>query len=560
MANNSALPSLYSPDPDDQELINEIKGQYTELSEALKARKLPFDSKLMALAQGFLAPTQTGSFGESLGYAAKGYGEAATAEDKDARERAALRLQLAQGELGQRQATRKARMGQQILMNGFPVTGTSPVAGAADSTTGATGAQPADKAPQGLRPLTEADVRAGMAIDFELGKQLESLYKLQGERYRVAMNGTVFDTQTQKYVTGLQIPGQTPSLFTIPEIGDKLNMMPWQYEQYQNYREKGMGKEWVKNFMSADPVPLDKVKKAPIAPNDAEPIVVKPLTEIKQPSDATTTAVVTTPVKPIAPVNQPAPVVPEVDISASSMDAKAEAKKTQAIERAKGENTRFQTIINNAETAGSRQAMYNALGVIAKRPDANQIMGVFEDNDLSSALFRLAETSGKGLPQVNEIRDIFTTFGLDKKLKADQLAAAQLIAQINLDLRKISRTPGEGAYSDLETNMMLAAGPSMKDTPQGLQKKLSLLNARAQFEKDASRALLDSGLDADKFKRSDQYDKLLDGYNNKLVAIIYPPVAGTKSPVASPSKTPTIADVKRQAQKKREEEEAKKGK
>jgi hypothetical protein len=66
-------------------------------------------------------------------------------------------------------------------------------------------------------------------------------------------------------------------------------------------------------------------------------------------------------------------------------------------------------------------------------------------------------------------------------------------------------------------------------------------------------------MDADKFKRSDQYDKLLDGYNNKLVSIIYPPVAGTTSPKASPSKTPSIADVKRQAQKKRDEE-AKKGK
>jgi hypothetical protein len=528
MAEKSALPSLYSPDPEDQELISEIKGQYTELSEALKARKLPFDPKLMALAQGFLAPTQTGSFGESLGYAAKGYGETAVAEEKSARERAALRLQLAQGELAQRQATRKSKMGQQILMGGFPQTGgiNAGVAGA-DSTTGATGAPAAGNAPQGLRDITMTDVRAAMAVDQDLGKSMESIYKLQGERYKIAMNGTVFDTQTKKYVTGLQIPGQTPSLFTIPEIGDKLNMMPWQYEQYQNYREKGMGKEWVKNFMSAEPVPLGEVKKTPPAPSDASKA---------------------------APVAEPPP-----DISASTLEAQAEAKKTTAVERAKGEDKRFQTIINNAETAGSRQAMYNALGVIAKRPDANQIMGVFEDNDLSSALFKLAETSGKGLPQVNEIRDIFTTFGLDKKLKADQLAAAQLIAQINLDLRKISRTPGEGAYSDLETNMMLAAGPSMKDTPQGLQKKLSLLNARAQFEKDVSRSLLDSGLDADKFKRSKDYDKLLDDYNNKLVVIIYPPVAGTKSPVASPSKSPTIADVKRQAQKKRDEE-AKKGK
>jgi hypothetical protein len=528
MAKNSALPSLYSPDEEDQELISEIKDQYSELSEALKARRLPFDPKLMALAQGFLAPTQTGSFGESLGYAAKGYSEAATAEEKSAQERAALRLQLAQGELGQRQATRKAKMGQQILMRGFPQTGTPPVAGAADSTTVTTGAPPTGNAPQGLRDITMTDVRAAMAVDQDLGKSLADILKLQSERFKIAFNGTVYDTVDRKYVTGLQIPGQTPALFTIPEIGDKLNMMPWQYEQYQDYRNKGMGKEWVKNFMSADPIPLGEIKKTPTAPTGA----------------STETAVAE----------------PPADISASGIEARAKAKETTAVKRAEGENTRFQSIINNAETAGSRQSMYNALGTIAKRPDANQILGVFEDSDLSSALFKLAETGGKGLPQVNEIRDIFTTYGLDKKLKGDQLAAAQLIAQINLDLRKISRTPGEGAYSDLETNMMLAAGPSMKDTPLGLQKKLSLLNARAQFEKDVARSLLDSGLDADKFKRSNQYDRLLDGYNNKLVEIIYPPVAGTKSPVASPSKTPTIAEVKAEAKKKREAEEAKKGK
>jgi hypothetical protein len=498
-------PSLYSPDPEDQELISDIKTQYKDLSESLKQRRLPFDPKWMALAQGFLAPTQTGSFGESLGYAAKGYSEAAQSEEKTARERAALRLQLAQGELAQRQATRKARTAQQVLLGTLPSGATG--AGQAPVSAAPTG-EPA-KPPQGLRDITMTDVRAAMAADPELGKQLLDLYKTQGDDIKLAMNGTAFNIRTGRYVTGLQIPGQTPSLFTIPEIGDKLNMMPWQYEQYQDYRNKGMGKEWVKNFMSAEPVPLSDIKKAP----------------------ATSTTSIA---------------APPSDISASSLEAQTKAKETTAVERAKGENTRFQSIINNAETAGSRQSMYNALGVIAKRADASQILGVFEDNDLSSALLKLAETSGKGLPQVNEIRDIFTNFGLDKKLKADQLAAAQLIAQINLDLRKISRTPGEGAYSDLETNMMLAAGPSMKDTPLGLQKKLSLLNARAEFEKTVSRALLDSNMDADRFKRSEQYDRLMDGYNQKLVAIMFP----NQNVKAGPSKTPTVAEIKAALKKK----------
>jgi hypothetical protein len=512
MAGKSALPSLYSPDPDDQELINEIKGQYTELSEALKARKLPFDPKWMALAQGFLAPTQTGSFGESLGYAAKGYSDAALAEEKTAQERAALRLQLAQGELGQRQATRKAQKSQQILMGGFPQAGVTPSTEGTGSTTG--GAPEAGKPPQGLRDITMTDVRAAMAVDQDLGKQVLDIYKTQGDDVKLAMNGTAYNVRTGKYVTGLQIPGQTPSSFVIPEVKGKLNMMPWQYEQYQDYRERGMGKEWVSNFMSPEPVPLKQIKKS------ETPVTMPSATGMVEESS---------------------------DLTEAGLAASAESKKTTATERAKGENTRFQTIVNNAETAGNRQSMYNALGTIAKRPDANQILGVFEDNDLSSALFKLAETSGKGLPQVNEIRDIFTNFGLDKKLKADQLAAAQLIAQINLDLRKITRTPGEGAYSDLETNMMLAAGPSMKDTPLGLQKKLSLLNARAQFEKDVSRSLLDSNMDADKFKRSDVYDKMIDGYNQKLVNIMFP----NQKVVVPTGKQPTVNDIKKSLEKKR---------
>jgi len=507
------LPSLYSPDPEDQDLITEIKDQYKDLSQSLKSRKMPFDPQLMAIAQGFLAPTQTGSFGESLGNAAKGYTESAIAEEKTARERAALRLQLAQGELGQRQATRKARTAQQILM-GLPATGGAPVTEGAGSTTGATGAQIVDTPPKGLRDFTMGDVRAAMVSDETLGKQVSDIFKLQGDRYKIAMNGTVYDTVDKKYVTGLQIPGQTPSSFVIPEVGGKLTMLPWQYDQYQTAREGGMGKEWVSNFMSASPVPAAQLKKAPVTP---------------------------------APGSAPVSGTTPVDLTEAGLAAQAKALETTATERAKGENTRFQTIVNNAETAGSRQSMYNALGSIAKRPDAVQILGVFENNDFSSALFKLVETSGKGLPQVNEIREIFTNFGLDKTLKADQLAAAQLIAQINLDLRKISRTPGEGAYSDLETNMMLAAGPSMKDTPLGLQKKLALLNARAEFEKTVSRTLLDSGMDADKFKRSSQYDKLLSGYDQKLIDIIFP----NQKVVPPPARTPTIDDVKRSQEKKR---------
>jgi hypothetical protein len=76
-----------------------------------------------------------------------------------------------------------------------------------------------------------------------------------------------------------------------------------------------------------------------------------------------------------------------------------------------------------------------------------------------------------------------------------------------------------------------------------------LLNARAEFEKTVSRALLDSGMDADRFKRSEQYDRLMDGYNQKLVSIMFP----NQNVKAPPSKTPTVAEVKEALKRKKEQ-------
>jgi len=489
-----------------------------------------YNPTLLAIAQGMFAPSATGSFGEGLGAAAGNVLKSQEQEQKQGMENAQMRLQLAQAQKEQSLKARKQQFGQQLL-GGFTSPG-APGAQAdpgaqqgvpAGAPAGAPGVAPAG-APGQLREITMDDVRKAMAVDDGLGNQILNIYKAQGDRYKIAMNGTVFDTQTSKYVTGLQIPGQTPSLFTIPEIKDKLMMMPWQYEAYQAARERGEGKEWISNFMSAEPVPMGQVKKT---------------TEGGAPAGGTSLAGGQT---------------GATSISQSDIESEAARKRAQAEARAKGENERFQNIINSATTAGNRQGMYRALDTIARRPDAAQIMGVFEDKDLSSALLKLVETSGKGLPQINEIRDIFTNLGLDKTLKADQLAAAQLIAQVNLELRKITRTPGEGAFSDLETNMMLAAGLSLKDTPQGFLKKLALLDARADFEKKAAKALLESKMDADTFRiSSPAYDALTNAYHDRLVNIMYPGL-NVKAP---PAKTPTVEDVKKELAKKQAAQQGK---
>jgi hypothetical protein len=82
-----------------------IAGAYDMLSKSLDSRtqkpQQMFDPTLMAMAQGFLAPTKTGSFGESLGYASGKVGEAEAqkqsqweAEQKRIQDNAMMRLSL----------------------------------------------------------------------------------------------------------------------------------------------------------------------------------------------------------------------------------------------------------------------------------------------------------------------------------------------------------------------------------------------------------------------------------------------------------------------------------
>jgi len=71
------------------------------LSLAESRKNMMFNPELLAIAQGMLAPTKTGGFGESLGYAAGNVQQAQAQEAKRQEELARMRLELEQGALQQ---------------------------------------------------------------------------------------------------------------------------------------------------------------------------------------------------------------------------------------------------------------------------------------------------------------------------------------------------------------------------------------------------------------------------------------------------------------------------
>jgi hypothetical protein len=81
----------------------EVDAARAAMVEALANRQNRVDPSMLALAQGFLAPTRTGSFGESLGTAVGGYRQAQESEENRLARLAQMRYELAKASLGEEQ-------------------------------------------------------------------------------------------------------------------------------------------------------------------------------------------------------------------------------------------------------------------------------------------------------------------------------------------------------------------------------------------------------------------------------------------------------------------------
>jgi hypothetical protein len=112
-----------------------------------------FDPTMLAMAQGFLAPTKTGSFGESLGNVAASVGPAQAAEEKRIMEMAKMRLEMAQQGVQTEMQTKQAEARQRAINEdlGGDSPYTKPPAIAPQPAP-----QPAPSAPAGALPTAQA--------------------------------------------------------------------------------------------------------------------------------------------------------------------------------------------------------------------------------------------------------------------------------------------------------------------------------------------------------------------------------------------------------------------
>lgn len=469
--------SMIAETPEEQAALQKLMASRTALENALKARENQFfDPILLAMAQGFLAPTKTGSFGESLGNVAAMVGPAQAGEEKRAMDIAQMRSELAAQELGMAQATRGERQFQSLL-DGRPAAAPAAPGAPAAVTQGAPSAESAPSgsmAPQGTRPLTEMDVARLAAMPGMEGraKILGDMMKLERDRFAIGPQG-IFDRDSKKYLN-IPIPGQTQSEFSTPY--GTFKMTPYEYDQYKRAEEEGKGQDWIDKFRRPGGM------AAPGAPGAA-------------PGRKT--------------------------VSQSEAESAALKKEAEAGAQSRADQTA------QVRTAGKAALglipIYDRMEVLLKAPGMDQVLGVLERGDVISALGNLAEeairvgTFSVGVPAV---RKIIAQTGAPQDVIDRAAELGQLLAITQFEQRK---GLGSGtSVSNFEQTMVNAMGPNMTDTLRSFGQKLNFLREKAKFENELAASLRRSKMQYEDFEDTPEFAKLFGEYQRRVTNIVYP--------------------------------------
>jgi len=497
--------------PGESSAMTEARQSYLDtqkkLLEALESRNQLFDPTLLAMAQGFLAPTKSGSFGESIANVAASVGPVAEAERKRDIEMAQIRAELAAGQYG---AAQKGEALKQLSSAMQPPTG-----GAATGTAGSA----TDSANMFAGMTPERALQIAM-FDPELGKQAFQYLEARGKRYAVQPSGTV-DLYTQKFTPH---PGQAPTERTIPGVGTI-------------------------RVSLEDAIRIDKA----LEDNDAESLskVVRKYTVAPQMpgaeavpsgSAATTTApATTTPARRSVPVTQE-----EREAQKREDEIRAAGQMQEAKERATSNVKTEEKILSDALIAPDLIRNSETLIQLATSPNTKRTFGILQQAGFLGALGQLGEDTLRVGPGINiGIPSIETAIRTATRSPAEIRAAeiaATAATSLELNFRKLFYQ-GTGSVSNAENETVRRLGGSIKDTPEGLVAKAEMIKARSEFDQKVANIFRDAqsrGVSVRDFRKDNkQYDKALQEYETELQRvrdsiINFRPSTPTSAPSAVP--------------------------
>lgn len=491
-----------------------------KMIDALESRDQLIDPRYLAMARGFLQPTKSGRFGESLGNVMEAYGTAEEAERKRNFELAQMKAEMAAREVsGHQQATAMKEFNR--LIGGQP----SATQGAGAQVGAQTGA--AATAPEGFSNITPQAIARLKLVNSDYGKIIEDMVKSDQDRYLISQNGTVFDKRLGKYLDAVP-PGQTHSEFELPGLG-KFLMTPGEYSAATRSRAKaaaeGWREDWDSQFIGGTNPDLILQPGAPAQPRGSAPSGASPQGMRRK----TTTE--------------------------SALER--EIAQTTAQERAKADEQSRQEALKRGDTAFQRRQAAEQVIELSKAPGMDQALAVFEKPGFIPAVGKLIDEGfnlGRGFGiSVPQLRDVFTANNIklpklagetteqyDQRVNKvlDNLSLlSSRFAEISFGFRAMAQ--GQGSISNFEQLIFSSMGPTVRDRPRTIQAKAQHMIERANFEEKVRNALANSSMTFNQFRGSDDYIRMVKEYDDRLRSLYQGMASGEDQPARGPVIQPT---------------------
>ena len=488
-----------------------LNAQIEALRNSLDSRmNLPFDPSLMAAASGFLRPTKTGGFGESLGYAAESY--AAEAEKEFARKQ---QIQKAKLELTEKQAA----LAQQALLNDYRRNR------AGEGTQLVTGAMGADGVPQAAtaqsgktnapsktpsfsgRQVTQEMIDRARQIDPTggLAKELETEAKLNLDAERV-------DLERQKALQGERRKFKMPGLERLGEIeldADEQAEYKAVLADYRKTRDPQVmyryydSKGWMELGQGANP----NLANAPPPASEAPSAGAGPSAGARPPAG-------TVPV--VKPQFERPKTAGEVEIEKAA-DIERNKKRIEA-------DAEQRTRLNlSRDTAQERMIAANSIYGIAENADTGKVFELFTKPTVRNAI--IAATTGPGgvrtplgTTEIAALKPALLRASGNPELVNTAMMVLRNSTMLNLQ-DTISLMSKQGAITEGERALIANLNPNVwEDTRKSAMAKSQFVKARAEFDRDVANDLQkwqkkNPNKYVDDFKDSTEYKESYNHYN-----------------------------------------------
>lgn len=522
--------------------VQEAEQRLMELLEQRISRAGGLDLGMLAIAGEMLDPGKTGSFGEAIGRAAKAYGPARMAADKELSENAMLQMQLAQMGMERARKSQALKELTGLTTQVTPEGGTGPVQG---DTSG-----PAVMSKG--RILTPAIIGAAMRYDPELGKSLETEYKLRLESMGIQPTGTV-DKITGKFTP---FPGAEQKKEFVPELGGDIMMSSEDAMAIRAARNEGDTEavysiiDKYQGGVGAYPGRgRKKIGKGGIETPEVD--ITKPGEEPKAEGE------------------------PTKDITISGRETRAAIEKEKGTTMAKEQAERTTKFLNSAdESRLARAAAAQNIEILQRNP---KIVGYLNKPGVGNALWQVVQDSLR-------THSASGRAGLDVDIKQTDIEKALMkvdpafkpsdftdldvlvsnLARMELGLRRQTYAgSGMGAVSNMEGQPIRDTLGNKYDTPEALRKKMAMAGRAFDFDMDVAAAYRkyvtrpgNENKTLEEFKRDPKdrtYDNLTRGFEKWLADNLRIPYRKQGSSADIPNRNAILDEAKRRAEKRKKE-------